>query len=222
MEKLVFQPLPQLEEALLDLITKEEKEIIEALSAETKDKPLADWAKTKEGAIHSALLYNYVVVNPEISVRRTNLMFMLCARKGQDTRGRPPLGLKGRHHPKYKRALRIYVLNKILARQLNIDPGPPPQFGDVCPDLAKTDEEPIECFEMLARFEEWTGYKLPHEAWVIFTREDRQKLADEATGWVEDGKQCMKLAEYIELRSTESGLRMIRKILSESNELAEA
>lgn len=218
MEKIVFAPLPHLQDAIRTAVEQEEIKLFkvdESIPQETT----TDWLSTAEGQVHNTLLFNYAAVDPAISVRRLNHMFALCAKKGADPRGRPPTWKRGRYHPKYRRVMRVYVLNKLLAEHLGLDPGPPPKLIDVCPELvpeAEKDHEPIEAFEMLQRFEKWTDYKLPHQAWVIFTREDRQRLAKHVDpgSWEEEGKPTVKLADYVALRSTPIGINLINSVLS--------
>lgn len=216
MEKIVFAPLPHLAEELRAAIEREEERLFR-IDESTPSEPSIDWKDTPEGRVHNTLLFNYAAVDPQVSVRKLNHMFTLCARKGSDPRGRPPTWKRGRYYPKYRRAMRVYVINKLLAAQLKLDPGPPPQLADICPDLVpEAEHKPIEAFEMLQRFEKWTEYKLPHQAWVIFTREDRQCIAKsvEPSGWKEEGVPTLKLADYVALRSAPGGMDLINRILS--------
>ena len=215
MENFVYTPDPEIEDALEARIAAEESRVLDIGFEPEKSQ---DWLSNEEGHIHNAILCNFVAVDPNVTASIMNRMFAICARKGVSTHGRPRVYKSGRHDGKYRRALRNYIVSKLLAQALGLSFDKlPPEYE--APEVANgTTAVPVERFEQLARFERWTNYKLPHSAWVIFTRDDRRELAKhiDARGWVEDGEECIKLEHYLELRRMSGGYSLIRGKLEEA------
>ena len=211
MDGFVFTPDYCIEDALAAHIQAEERAIMYAANTPTQQ----DWLGTEEGHIHNAILCNFVAMDPNITSVIMNRMFSACARKSDLKPGRPKVFKPGRLDGKYRRALRSYIVSKLVAKGLELPfDKSPPEY--VAPSAETVSSTPVEKFIQLQRFEQWTHYKLPHSAWIIFTREDRTEMAKhvDSKGWEEEGVPCLKLEAYIHLRATREGGKLITEVLA--------
>ncbi len=179
-----------------------------------------DWLTTEEGQIHNSILCNFVILDPTVTASSMSKMFAACMRRSAYSTGRPRIFKPGRTNGKYRRALRNYFLNKLIAQGLGLSyETPPPEYEEFS---RMSEPNIVEKLEHLENFEKWTNYKLPHPAWVVFTREDRKVLAKhfDAEGWTEGQEPCLKLEKYIALRNDSKNLKTIRAALSAAKTVA--
>lgn len=171
----------------------------------------------REINIHAALLQNFVVTDPNISVTKLNtLQLSVSSRSREGTRGRTKQYRSSRHNMTFRRALRNWLLNKYMSQVMGVDFSEPmPQEPDL--EYGDLHYVPIETLEMLMRFELWTKYQVPSRAYILYTREDRQVLAHHFNHapHQELGTECIKFEEYLEIRKDSATKRKIDKILDE-------
>lgn len=208
MDNFLFCPDPIIDRQLSNYLAQQEAQFL------THEPEKPDWLSTEEGQIHNAILCNFVILDPTVTAVSMSKMFAACMRRSAYSTGRPRIFKPGRTNGKYRRALRNYFLNKLVAQGLGLSyETPPPEFEEFSRSSMNV---PVEKFEHLENFEKWTNYKLPHSAWVVFTREDRRLLAEhfDAKDWTEGEVPCVKLERYVDLRQDPKTLKRICEILS--------
>lgn len=206
MDPILFRPAVTLEPLLKQYIETKEEEFFRLTHTTDKTTKLL---RERELALHMTLLANYVQQDPAVTATQYELAIKRVHAKKAETRGRPAKYKLSRRNVTYSRAVRLWFLNEIIAKGLGTtfeEPMPPEPVMDIEEQSATLGF--AETISSLLRFEEFTGYTLPRQAYVVFTREDRvilRMLPDiqnliRHTEWEEHGKRCLKFEEYAILR----------------------
>jgi len=138
------------------------------------------WLSTPEGRLHSMLINNYVLKSPRIDAKTAMTIQRRVQFQGKETRGRPRIYRQGLHDWTTQRQVRLFFLNKLLAKSLGINA----EGWDLPPKIAQMQKEitvvaPTDAYDSLVRFESWSGVTLPEDAWELVTKRDRIELAKE-------------------------------------------
>lgn len=188
-----------------------------------QNKPMENWRSSREGQVHRAALQAYVLTDPTITIQKYSLLQQKLINRGYDPRGRPRVYRASKHNLTFRRALRLWLMNKLLAEALSAEfITPPPE--EPIQSVTSEDYEPIEALEMLQRFEAWTEYALPRKAYVIHTREDRTLIREALLkagaaferDWTEVGDKCVKFEEYLSLRDEQEYKQIIEECLEQA------
>ena len=210
MKPIVFEPNSFLEE-VLDKYLEDKVRSLMRLGPEGQAPglqliPYDKWRRSKEGSVHQQLMNAYVLTIPNINARTANRIQRALQARGQELRGRPKQYDARLHDMKTQRLLRLHFLNELIAKGLGLstEGWPPPiDFEMEASTLDSTNAmvEAKDNFDMLYRFEAWTGVRLPRIAWLVYTREDREKMAAEDPSLPRDEVDgSITLALYEELR----------------------
>lgn len=143
--------------------------------------------------------------------------------------GRPTKYHPLKHNRTFSRAVKVWLLNKLIAKGLGVE------LTEAPPSLRNKPDSPPEIIEQLYRFEKWTGFPLPTKAFAICTRTDRILLmADERVrtairrysiltvlpfteDWQEDSDPCLKLEEYIRFHRNPELRKVFASALGDRN-----
>lgn len=178
-------------------------------------------AKDTEVAFHLNLLSLYALEDPLLDANQYALATKRVYAQRNETRGRKAKYKPSRRNPAYVRAVRLWHINKLMAKALGIvyhEPLPPEPYSPVEETLVL--QTYVETLDSIFRFEEFTGYTLPRAAYVVHTRSDRQalrRLSDlpiKNTDWVEEGVPAVKFEEYVVMREDPVLLDKIRRHLA--------
>lgn len=199
---IVFTPNEAIDSALTKHIN-EQLALLLVLPKKHKPRPklaYAEWAATKEGRFHSLLMTKYVFNAVHIDARSAMSIQRKLQSQGVDLRGRPPQFDPRKHNWTSKRQVRLYIMNKLLAKGLGIDttnwPSPltPMQQADA------EAIEPRDTVHSLERFEKWSGLLLPRAAWLQYTLTERQALSTRHRGLAREHDGGIALGEYLAMR----------------------
>jgi len=157
------------------------RELFKVTSPPPVDVGLTDrelWLSTPEGKLHSMLFTNYVLRPSTMRAKVAMAIQRRLQYQGKETRGRPRVYKQGLHNWVTQRQVRIFLLNKLIAKSLGIDS----TNWELPSQLIDAQEEyvtmaPIDAYDSLTRFEKWSGVALPEEAWVLVTKQDRIRAA---------------------------------------------
>lgn len=139
--------------------------------------PYEKWIATTEGRLHMQLMVRYVLQASNLDSRAVNKIQRSLQAQGRETKGRPRQYDARLHDFTINRKLRLFLLNKLVAKGLGVNTDewiPPIEVQDVT-----VPSEPRDVFDSLLRFEAWSNFKLPRAAWLLFTRTERLALSAE-------------------------------------------
>ena len=225
MEAFVFKPTPEVGAQLQKYFESFEEDFFQPHQLTERQ----ELSVKREINIHAALLQNFVVTDPDVPVTKLNtFQLAVSSRAREGTRGRTKQYRSSRHNMTFRRALRNWLMNKFMSSAMGLDfIEPMPDEPDL--EYGDLHYVPIESLEMIMRFELWTKYQVPHRAYIIYTREDRQVLANyfgnthhrepsvlPNAETDEDGKaKCLRFEDYLEMRKDPQTRALIEKALVE-------
>lgn len=180
MKPIVFEAYPEIAEPLEEYLQKEIRELLKLPEGPIKStsKRIIDyetWRNTEEGKLHLALMVKYVLQNDGISASTANEIQRRLQSQGRETRGRAKQYDSQLRSQTATRQLRLFALNRIIAKSLGIDCSKwvsPIEVTDVTGWTV-----PDDAYDSLCRFEEWSGLTLPKQAWLTYTRTERNEVA---------------------------------------------
>ena len=182
MKPIVFEAYPEIADQLETFIQKEIRTLLKLPDGPIKStsKKLIDyetWRNTEEGKLHLALMVKYVLQNEGISAVTTNEIQKRLQSQGRETRGRVRQYDSQLRSQTATRQLRLFALNRIIAKALGVNCNNWFSPIEVTDTAAWT--VPVDAYDSLCRFEEWSGLTLPKQAWLTYTRTERQEVAKE-------------------------------------------
>lgn len=137
--------------------------------------PYETWVATKEGRLHMQLMVRYVLPAANLNAKETNRIQKALQTQGRGTKGRPRKYDARLRDLTVNRQLRIYILDCLIAKALHVDTSEwePP----IVVDNDNKPSEPRDAYDSLCRFEEWSNFRLPRAAWLLYTRTERLALS---------------------------------------------
>lgn len=180
MKALVFAADPLIMNELDEHIQRELRRLTKVKNPHAKVNnvlPYEQWIQTTEGKLHMQLMVRYVLQADNLDSRAVNKIQRALQAQGRETKGRPRQYDSRLHDFTVNRKLRVFILNLLIAKGLGLSTDtwvPPIEAID-----AHAPSEPKDAFDSLTRFEEWSNFKLPRAAWLLFTRTERLRLSAE-------------------------------------------
>jgi hypothetical protein len=214
MDSILLRPVDCVKQALAERISRREKEIL-ALAPENPNKK-ADFWLLRERSFFTIWLARYVVEDESFDLKQYNAIQRRVLTGRGEQRGRPKTYANGWSDITYRHALRHWLLNETIAAALKVEFNEPRPVPPV-----EKPRFPVEVLDLLSKFENLSGYALPNDAYVIYTREDRTILHSgllpvlETKDWCEEDKKCVKFEEYIRLRKDPVIQQHIQQLLIE-------
>lgn len=176
----IFEPYPGIVQALNAYLDEAIQELSAPLAPENTEKATQltyeEWAATEEARIHQALISNYIIPNPNLTATQANRIYRQIRFRCKETRGRPKVYSVSPSNAKLRRALQLFFINKLLASALGVSSKDwPTPIDSMLVDEKQSQR--LTTLDMLRRFEKWTGFRLPQDAWLIYTRDERVELS---------------------------------------------
>jgi len=137
--------------------------------------PYDAWMATQEGRLHMQLMIRYIIQPDSAGAKEVARIQRQVQAQGRGTKGRPRQYDARLHDYTINRQLRLFIMDKLIAKALDIDTS-----EWVAPIIVVDDSKPSEpkdAYDSLCRFEEWSNFRLPRAAWVLFTKTERQELS---------------------------------------------
>lgn len=178
-----------------------------------------------ENAVFLAVMQTQVCNDPKIPARQYNNMLSSIMVRSV-SRGRPRRYREDYYDAAFRRQVRDHFVAKLLARALGAEYKDLPATSPN-PRIESDDYYPSETLEMLLRLEFLLRIRLPPRCYVLFTRDDREYLAEhdvlpDAKIVEEVGCQVVRYEDYVEARKdpavrVEIHAALKQKILSSGN-----
>ena len=177
---IIFEAYPEIAEQLEAYMQREIRDLLKLPEGPIKStaKRIIDyetWRQTEEGKLHLALMVKYVLQNEGISASAASEIQRRLQSQGRETRGRTKLYDSQLRSQTATRQLRLFALNRIIAKSLGIDCSQwvsPVEVTDVAGWTV-----PDDAYDSLCRFEEWSGLTLPKQAWLTYTKTERSEAS---------------------------------------------
>jgi len=152
------------------------------------------WKSTPEGRLHMQLMARYAVGMDSVDAKRVNSMQMRLQAQGRESKGRPRVFDRRKASLTYQRKVKLYLLDKLIAKALGLDPELIRKPFEI--DCPPARSEPADTYEALRRFEAWTGLTLPTAAWLLYTKDERARMHEARPSMEHGGDGCVTLKAY--------------------------
>lgn len=153
------------------------------------------WIATPEGRLHMQLMAKYVLSASNIDAKSANV----TQRKLQSQGKSSDLGVESKISDKARlRKFRIYLLDMLVAKALGVDQSLIKMPYDV---KSAVRSEPVDRYDSLARFEEWTKIALPRQAWLYYSLDERLSYAKDHAELSTEPDGGISFSLYKKLRS---------------------